>query len=94
MRKLMQDKLGIYYNPQPGNKKARVYVRKDENNIIEFRLWQQDHPRIWDKHQWLSLDVIEKAAELYKQTSQNAEDANPMNLYDVAVAKALLSGNS
>lgn len=90
----MQDKLGIYYNPQPGNNKARVYVRKDAHDNIEFRLWQQDQPRIWDKHQWLSLDVIEKAATLYKQTSDHAEDVNPMILYDVAVAKALLFGNS
>ena len=54
----------------------------------KIRLWQSDHPECWDRHQWLDLQVIEDAARLYRE-ERNA-DADPLKLYDAAVARALL----
>lgn len=90
----MKDTLGLYYHPQPGNLKARVYVRRGADQGIEFRLWQQDHPEVWDKHDWLSVDIIRQAAEVYKLSGRSSEGANPMLLYDEHVAKALLTEDS
>lgn len=87
----MKDQLGLYYHPQPGNVKARVYVRRGADTSIEFRLWQQEHPEVWEKHQWLSSDIIRSAAAVYKQSGRSSEGANPMLLYDENVAKALLA---
>lgn len=87
----MKDQLGLYYHPQPGNTKARVYVRRGADNGIEFRLWQQDHPEVWEKHQWLPSDIIRSAATIYKHSGRSNEGANPMLLYDENVAKALLA---
>ena len=50
----MQDSLGVYYLPRPGIPAVRVYVRRGESGEIEFRMWDQDHPEVWEKHQWLS----------------------------------------
>lgn len=86
----MKDALGLYYHPQPGNPKARVYVRRGPLQSIEFRLWQQDHPEVWEKHQWLSSDIIRSAASVYKQSGRGSEGSNPLLLYDEHVAKALL----
>lgn len=87
----MKDQLGLYYHPQPGNAKARVYVRRSADTSIEFRLWQQDHPEVWEKHQWLSADIIRSAAAVYKQSGRSNEGANPLLLYDEHVAVALLN---
>lgn len=85
----MKDERGLYYYPQAGNREARVYVRHGEDGGIEFRLWQVDHPEVWERHGWLPLAVIENAARLYRK-ERNA-DADPLKLYDVAVARALLA---
>lgn len=83
----MKDERGIYYHPSLQNKNTRMYVR-DNNGIIEFRLWSADEPIIWEKHQWLPYDVIEKAAEMYK--AERDSERNPTALYDIEVAKNLL----
>lgn len=75
---------GPYYYPNPKNKKERMYVR-DNGGSIEFRLWHQDHPNIWEKHGWLDMDLIKRAAEMYENSRQN-----PLDLYDINVARALL----
>ena len=87
----MKDEQGLYYHPQPGNTKARVYVRRGEDGGVEFRLWQADHPEVWEKHQWLPVDVIRSAASMYASTGRGAEGADPMRLYDESVARALLA---
>lgn len=84
----MKDERGLYYHPQAGNSQARVYVRRGPDGEVEFRLWQADHPEVWERHPWLSLDVLQSAARLY-QTERNRE-ADPLRLYDLAVARALL----
>jgi hypothetical protein len=45
----MKDKRGLYYYPFPQNKRVRMYVRK-QADIIEFRLWNQDDPKLWKEH--------------------------------------------
>ncbi len=84
----MKDERGLYYHPQAGNNQTRVYVRRGPDGEVEFRLWQADHPEIWERHPWLSLDVVRNAALLF-QTERNQE-ADPLKLYDLAVARALL----
>lgn len=85
----MRDERGLYYHARPGDSKARVYVKKDENGEILFRLWQADHPEVWEGHPWLPMAVIEQAASLYRE--ERNPDANPLRLYDLAVARALLA---
>lgn len=85
----MRDERGIYYLAQPGNSKARVYVKTGESGEILFRLWEADHPEVWERHPWLSMDIILQASGLYQQ--ERNPDANPAKLYDLAVAKALIA---
>lgn len=76
---------GPFYYPNPANKKERMYVRKNELGAIEFRLWNQDHPHIWEQHGWLDLEIIKKALALYDKSKYN-----PLELYDLRVAQAVL----
>lgn len=85
---VMKDELGLYYHPQAGNTLSRVYVRRGEHGEVEFRLWRADMPDVWERHPWLSMSVVQDASELYRQ-ERNA-DADPLKLYDLAVARALL----
>lgn len=87
----MQDERGLYYHAQAGNPKARVYVRRGPDGEVEFRLWEMEHPEVWDKHPWLPISVIREAASLYKE--ERNPDANPLLLYDLAVAESLLKEN-
>jgi hypothetical protein len=80
----MRDHKGLYYYPNPANKKERMYVRENDG-VIEFRLWNQDHPEIWEKHGWLDMDIIRRAARMYK-----GKGDNPLKLYDLDIARALL----
>ncbi|MBB5144587.1 hypothetical protein [Desulfovibrio intestinalis] len=84
----MKDELGLYYHPQAGNTLSRVYVRRGEHGEVEFRLWRSDMPDVWERHPWLSMSVVQDASELYR-LERNA-DADPLRLYDLAVARALL----
>lgn len=85
----MQDSLGVYYLPRPGLPAVRVYVRRGETGEIEFRMWDQDHPEVWEKHQWLPLSVIQKAAALFREMHAGSGE-DPMNIYDNVVAESLL----
>ena len=84
----MQDQRGIYYYPQPGDTTCRVYVRHGENKDVEFRLWLDSDPSVWERHQWLPQSVLAQADALYK-AERNAKAA-PLKLYDMNVARALL----
>lgn len=86
----MQDERGHYYYAQAGNPKARVYVRLGEDTI-EFRLWESDHPEVWEQHGWLPYEVISRAAKLYQ--AERNPDADPLKLYDITIAKNLLGGD-
>lgn len=85
----MFDDRGSYYYPNPADVRCRVYVRggADGAGGVEFRLWHADHPQVWERHEWLTQEALEKAAALYREMGRGS---NPMALYDVAVARALL----
>lgn len=85
----MHDERGYYYHAQAGNPNVRVYVRKGEKGI-EFRLWQLDHPEVWQNHEWLTYEVILKAAQVYR--AERSSGAAPWKIYDMAIARNLLSG--
>ncbi|MBO4368711.1 MAG: hypothetical protein J5803_01225 [Desulfovibrio sp.] len=84
----MKDERGVYYFPIPMDRSVRVYVRKNDKQEIEFRLWADDTPEIWEKHPWLNHDVLSAASDLYK--SERNEKANQVELYDLKVAQSLL----
>ncbi len=86
----MKDERGLYYHPQPGNINVRVYVRRGQSGDVEFRMWEAQHEEVWEKHHWLPTAVIREAAAMYKKLGRGAEGADPMVLYDAAVAHALL----
>lgn len=82
----MKDQNGLYYYPNPADVSTRVYVRQGQSGP-EFRLWRNDMPEIWEKHGWLAISVIEAAAKMYQEAPGSAD---PMQLYDKAVAEALI----
>ena len=86
----MKDDKGLYYHPDPSDFKSRVYVRQGIEGP-EFRLCRADYPDVWERHGWLGEDVLRAAAAMY---AAGGKGANPMQLYDFAVAKALIKENS
>ncbi len=80
----MIDERGAYYYPFPQNKQVRMYVRSGKEDI-EFRLWNQDDPKMWDQHGWVPYTAIIKAKAMYKGGS-----FDPNQAYDKEAAKALL----
>lgn len=85
----MQDERGLYYHANAGDPGSRVYVRRGPDGEVEFRLWDASHPGIWERHPWLSMAVIREAAALYASQGGTAQD--PIRIYDLAVARALLA---
>lgn len=82
----MKDQNGIYYHPDPNDIHTRVYVRQGDIEV-EFRLWRNNMPEVWEKHGWMRWSVIEDAASLYKP---NENKLSPLRLYDINVAKTLI----
>lgn len=82
----MKDANGFFYYPNPAERKVKVYVRNGADGI-EFRLWHEDRPEIWEKHGWLTLAVIEAAAGMFRERGHKSD---PTQLYDIRVAEALL----
>ncbi len=80
----MKDDRGRYYHPQPQNKHVRMYVRKFGSEI-QFRLWNQDLPELWEEHGWVAYEAIQQAAKMYA-----GKAINPVEVYDIDVAEALL----
>ncbi len=85
----MEDSLGLYYLPRPDLPAVRMYVRAAEDGSPEFRMWDAEHPEVWERHQWISMEVVAMATGLFK--GDHDEGWHPERLYDAAVAKALLS---
>lgn len=84
----MEDANGIYYYPNPTIPQVRVYVRRGEDGSIEFRMWDADHEEVWEKHGWISMDVVNAAIELFG--SAHDDSWHPEAIYDASVAEALL----
>lgn len=82
----MRDDSGVFYYPNAANKKERMYVRRNEDGDVEFRLWNRDYPEIWERHGWLDMDMIKRAAKMYQGKSGD----DPLKLYDIHVARAVL----
>lgn len=87
----MRDETGLYYFPDLADKNVRMYVRKNSSGEIEYRMWEQGHPEVWDDHQWLTREVVAQVQELYRQKRNSG--ANPLALYDEKVAIALLKNS-
>jgi hypothetical protein len=83
----MKDSLGIYYYPSPLEKRVRMYVRKRYGQV-EFRLWNSEHPEIWEGHDWIPYEAIEAAAAAYRNRKAGAD---PLEMYDMNVANRLLA---
>lgn len=83
----MKDERGTYYTPSLQHPEIRMYVR-DNEGTIEFRLYNPSEPIVWEKHQWVPYEAIQAAAEMYKE---RATGRNPLALYDLDIAKKLLS---
>lgn len=84
----MRDDKGIYYHAEPANPAVRVYVREGPAGI-EFRMWAREHPEVWERHGWVPYEAIQAAASLYR--AERSPNADPLKLYDLKVAKALLA---
>jgi len=80
----MKDDKGLYYHPYPQNKRVRMYVRKFGDDI-EFRLWNQDVPELWEEHGWVAYEAIRQAAKIY-----TGKSLDPERMYDFTVASALV----
>ena len=81
----MKDEKGLYFHPVPGNRKARMYIR-EENGEILFRLWLADDPEMWEGHGWVPHEAIVQAAAMY----ENKSDFDPISAYDLRLAEALI----
>jgi hypothetical protein len=81
----MKDENGLYYHPNPQNKRVRMYVRQGENDI-EFRLWNQEDPMLWGEHGWVPHAAVVQAQALYK-----GRRFDPGQAYDRRLAEALLA---
>jgi len=82
----MKDDRGFYYFHSLQTRDTRMYVRENDG-LIEFRLWSRENPEVWERHGWLPFEAVAQAADLYKERGTGR---NPLALYDLAVAKRLL----
>ncbi len=80
----MKDKNGLYYYPNPFNKKFRMYVCLNGKDIC-FRMWNADDPMLWEEHGWVPYGAIEKATAMY-----TGDTLDPKQAYDIDIARALL----
>ena len=85
----MKDDKGLYYHPQPNNKRVRMYVRKFGSEV-QFRLWNQDLTELWEEHGWVSHEAIQQAAKMY----EGKKAFNPGQVYDINIAEELLAEES
>ncbi|KPA18721.1 hypothetical protein MHK_001084 [Candidatus Magnetomorum sp. HK-1] len=83
----MKDKLGIYYYPFADNKQVRMYVRESKDTI-EFRLWKNNEPDLWENHGWLPHEAIQAAIKMYDPKKGGGFD--PSYAYDLNLAKNVL----
>ncbi|GAB6888113.1 hypothetical protein JCM13304A_16110 [Desulfothermus okinawensis JCM 13304] len=76
----MKDKRGVYYYPVPLNKRVKMYVR-EVNGVIEFRLHNDDDPKLYEEHGWITYEAARLASDMYKGPGMN-----PLRLYDIDAA--------
>ena len=81
----MKDHRGLFYYPFPQNKKVRMYVRAVSDEL-EFRMWNQDDPQMWEDHGWVPYSAIAQAKALYQQGGA----FDPDRAYDLNAARALV----
>jgi hypothetical protein len=81
----MKDKVGIYYHPNPENKRVRMYVR-EKHGEVEFRIRNEDDPGIWNDHGWVPYDAIQQAKILYEKRGR----FDPNQAYDIQIARRLI----
>ena len=81
----MKDELGRYYYPFPQNKKVRMYVQEEGDNIY-FRLWNSEDPKLWEEHGWIPYEAIKQAEAMYERK----DVFKPNQAYDLEIAKAVL----
>ena len=84
----MKDTKGLYYYPNVSSKKERMYVRENEGTI-EFRLWSQRSPEVWERHGWLDMDIIQRASAMQKARGNKA----PVEIYDIESARFLIKND-
>ena len=82
----MKDDKGLYYHPQPNNKRVLMYVRKFGSEV-QFRLWNQDLTELWEEHGWVAHEAIQQAAKMY----EGKKDFDPGQVYDINIAEELLA---
>lgn len=80
----MKDERGLYYYPNPKNRNNRMYVRENDG-VVEFRLWAADDPQVWEKHPWAPMEMIKQAASVYEK-----KDMDPLDVYDEQIARRLI----
>ncbi len=83
----MQDHRGLYYFPVLGNRKIRMYVRPNKQEV-EFRMWDQDDETLWEEHGWVPWSAIQQASELYEKEGRKGRP--PIHLYDMDAAIRLI----
>ncbi|MFW6081571.1 MAG: hypothetical protein ACOC7W_06625 [Desulfosalsimonas sp.] len=80
----MKDEKGLYYYPFPQNRRVRMYVRQS-GDTVEFRMWNEDDPGMWEQHGWVAWEAIEQAAAMY-----SGKGLDPRQAYDMRLARALI----
>ena len=89
----MKDERGLYYYPVLDNKNIKMYVRLNiQDKSIEFRMWDDQDPKLWEEHGWVPWPVIQQAAQLYKEEykKDNKNKLAPLSLYDIDIALRLI----
>lgn len=81
----MKDERGLFYYPLPADKRLRTYVRQVGDEIC-FRLWHADDLALWQTHGWVASRAIKQASSGYR----SAAGFDPAQVYDMALARALL----
>jgi hypothetical protein len=81
----MRDRRGLFYYPNPANKKIHMYVRQESGQIC-FRLWNADDPDLWREHGWVPYEAIRRAQAMY-----TGKKFDPAQAYDLDLARALLA---
>ena len=82
----MRDNYGVFYYPQPENKRLKMYVRISDG-VVEFRPAHADNARLWEQHGWIPYEAAKKADEYSREQGKRY----PLHLYDFDVALGVLS---
>lgn len=80
----VKDRKGIYYYPFPANRRVRMYVRRQDDDIA-FRMDNADDPQMWVEHGWRPFTAIEQAIKMY-----TGKGFDPGQAYDIDIARATL----